>query len=160
MRSRHPRDQNEIVVPQLSLVSAHSGMKNPRITSLDWFDCLEAEELDERDFVMVDPSYVSGRVSAYTADSVVHTELIEVLKSAPFRWLLTEYLEPLYVAAFGEPIATKEVQNKASNFRGTGGQERRIECIWVGGGKKSAQVNVVPKRFNETLPSPDSLTTE
>jgi hypothetical protein len=82
----------------------------------------------------------------------------EVLKSAPFRWVLTEYLEPLYVAVFGEPIATKEVQNKATNFRATGGQERRIECIWVGG-TKCAQVNV-PKRLNEMLPSPDSLTTE
>jgi site-specific DNA-adenine methylase len=143
-----------------NLIAGHHVIveKNPRITSLDWFDCLEAEELDERDFVMFDPSYISGRVPAYTADSVVHTEVIEVLKSAPFRWVLTEYLEPLYVAAFGEPIATKEVQNKATNFRATGGQERRIECIWVGG-TKFAQVNV-PKRFNETLPSPDSLTAE
>jgi site-specific DNA-adenine methylase len=144
-----------------NLIAGHHVIveKKPRITSLDWFDCLEAEELDERDFVMVDPSYVSGCVSPYTADSVVHCELIDVLKSAPFRWVMTEYLEPLYVAAFGEPIATKEVRNKAISSRVTGGQERRVECIWTGEGKKSAPPNV-PKRFNETLPPSASLTIE
>jgi site-specific DNA-methyltransferase (adenine-specific) len=126
--------------------------KNVRITALDWLDCLEAEQLGPDDFVFIDYPYIGCDVGAYSAESICPTELIEYLKSAPFKWVLTEYYQPLYVQAFGEPVHQKEAQLRTTNFADTGGQERRIECIWTNSGENWANrdsVSVQPKPVPE-----------
>jgi hypothetical protein len=112
--------------------------RNVKITALDWFDCLEAEQPGPEDFVFIDIPYIGCEVAPYKPTSVSPTEIIEVLKSATFNWIFTEYRQPLYLAAFGEPAFQKNVQLRTTNFAKTGGQERRVECIWTS--------NDIPKR--------------
>ena len=123
-----------------------------RITNLDWLDCLEAEKLGPDDFVMVDAPYIGCEVGAYSAESICPTELIEYLKLAKFNWVLTEYRQPLYVEAFGEPIFEKKVQLRAPNFENTAGQGIRIECIWTNIGKSAINRDAVTVPFE---PVPD-----
>jgi len=61
-----------------------------------------------------------------------HPEMIDVLKSARFRWLLSEYEHLLYLEAFGQPFWRKEVQLCATNFRRNNdhGRAQRVECLW------------------------------
>lgn len=113
--------------------------KNVRITALDWLDCLEAEQLGPDDFVMVDAPYIGCDVGAYSAESICPTELIEYLKSASFNWVFTEYRQPLYVVAFGEPVYQKE-------------QAGRVECIWTNVGTRGANRDSVTVPF-ESVPN-------
>ena len=98
------------------------------ITNLDWK--LTIVDLDERDFTYFDPPYLKARVHGYRSDDLDHKEMIQVLKNARFRWLLSEYEHPLYTDAFGKPFWRKEVQLCATNFRHDGGLKRRTECLW------------------------------
>jgi len=107
--------------------------KNPKITALDWVDCLEAEQLGEDDFVFVDGPYIEANVGPYKPDSIVPTELIEYLQHAPFCWVLCESRQPIYIAGLGEPVLETDVQQRAK----PGDTERRVECVWVGGAKTS-----------------------
>lgn len=112
--------------------------KQVRITDMDWLDCLEAENLGPDDFVFVDAPYVGCDVDAYIADSICPTELIAYLQSAKFNWVLTEYYQPLYVAAFGEPVYKKEVQVRSCDVQKS--REKRTECIWTNIGKTPRNV--------------------
>jgi site-specific DNA-adenine methylase len=98
------------------------------ITNVDWK--LAIADLDENDFCYVDPPYLKATVHGYRSDDIDHKEMINVLKNARFRWLLSEYEHPLYMEAFGEPFWRKEVQLCATNFRLSGGKAKRIECAW------------------------------
>ncbi len=114
--------------------------KNVKITDLDWFDCLEAEKLGPDDCVIVDSPYIGCNVGAYSAESICPTELIDYLKSAKFNWLFTEYYQPLYVTAFGEPAYKEDVQLRSCDVQKI--REKRTECIWTNIGKTGGNVTV------------------
>jgi hypothetical protein len=103
--------------------------KNVKITAFDWLVCLEAEQLGTDDCVVLDPPYIGCNVGPYDAESISPTEVIEYLQNAPFNWVVCEYYQPLYVAAFGEPAFKKEVQLRSTDVNKV--RERRTECIWV-----------------------------
>jgi hypothetical protein len=74
--------------------------------------------------------YANGNVgTSYRANDIIHEELVEELRKAPYRWLLSEYEHPVY-ARFGRPFCRKEVQLRTTNFRDDGGKGRRVECLW------------------------------
>lgn len=114
--------------------------KSVRITDLDWLNCLEAEQLGSDDFVMVDGPYLNCNVGAYVAESICPTELIAYLQSAKFNWVLTEYYQPLYVSAFGEPDYKEQVQLRSCDVQKI--REKRTECIWTNIGKTGGNVTV------------------
>jgi site-specific DNA-adenine methylase len=98
------------------------------ITNLDWK--LVVADLNDDDFAYVDPPYAAAKVHGYGPDDIDHIEMVSILKNARFRWLLSEYYQPIYAEAFGEPIWRKEVQLRSTNFRHDGGKEKRVECLW------------------------------
>jgi hypothetical protein len=51
---------------------------------------------------------------------------VEWLKSARFKWMLTEYRQPTYVMAFGEPVWKKTVQVATAVKK----QWQATECVW------------------------------
>jgi hypothetical protein len=106
--------------------------RNVRITSVDWYDCLKAEQPGKDCAVVIDAPYLECDVYAYYPDDICPTELIAYLQSAEHPWVLCEHDQPLYRHAFGEPACTKTVQLRATNLGVTGGQEQRTECIWRG----------------------------
>jgi len=115
---------------QNTLRCAHQIMfqTQPTITNLDWK--LVVAELNDDDFAYLDPPYAAAKVHGYGPGDIDHIEMVSILIKARFRWLLSEYYQPLYVEAFGEPIWRKEVQLCSTNFRHDGGKEKRIECLW------------------------------
>jgi site-specific DNA-adenine methylase len=115
---------------QTTLRCAHQILSwtRPLITSLDWKGAVTG--LGENDFAYCDPPYIGAKVHGYGKGDMNHTEMIDVLKTAKFRWLLSEYEHPLYLEAFGQPFWTKNVQLCSTNFRNAGGKERRVECLW------------------------------
>jgi site-specific DNA-adenine methylase len=86
--------------------------------------------LGEDDFVYLDPPYYGAKVNGYRSDDINHSEMIEVLKAAKFRWMLSEYRQPFYTEAFGDPYCEMTVQLRSTNFHDDGGKERRVECVW------------------------------
>ena len=98
------------------------------ITSLDWKQAVA--DLNADDFAYFDPPYLAAKVHGYGPGDLDYVEMVSTLKNARFRWMLSEYYQPLYVEAFGEPIWRKEVQLCSTNFRHDGGKEKRIECLW------------------------------
>jgi hypothetical protein len=98
------------------------------VTGLDWKAV--AADLGEDDFAYFDPPYFGAKVVAYRSDDISHWELVEELKNAKYRWLLSEYYQPIYVEAFGQPFWQKQVQLCSTNFLDDGGKERRVECLW------------------------------
>jgi site-specific DNA-adenine methylase len=90
------------------------------ITRVDWKNAVVG--LSPDDFVYFDPPYLGCRLRAYTSDDIDHKELIKHLLSAPYRWVLSEYDNPLYRKAFGVPM----LQEKARTCRGG----LRTECVW------------------------------
>lgn len=114
--------------------------KRVKVTDLDWLNCLQAEKPGPDDTVIVDAPYLGCDVGPYDAESICPTELIEHLKSAPFRWVLCEYRQPLYVSAFGEPAHQKDVQLRAAQLRDV--RKSRTECIWMHEPKAARNVTV------------------
>jgi site-specific DNA-adenine methylase len=102
----------------------------PSITNVDWK--LAVADLGEDDFAYFDPPYLGAKVHGYGVQDMNHAEMIDVLKSARFRWLLSEYEHPLYLKAFGQPFWRKNVQLCATNFGKNidHGRARRVECLW------------------------------
>jgi site-specific DNA-adenine methylase len=115
---------------QNTLRCAHQIMlqTQPTITNLDWK--LVVAELNDDDFAYLDPPYVAAKVHGYGPGDIDHIEMVSILKKARFRWLLSEYYQPIYVEAFGEPFWTKGMQLCATNFRHDGGKKKRVECLW------------------------------
>ena len=103
--------------------------KRVKITKLDWLDCLRAENLGPDDFVMIDAPYIGCAASGYRADTICPTELRAYLQSAKFNWCLTEYPQPFWLAAFGEPVHREAVQLRSCDVQKT--KEKRTECIWI-----------------------------
>jgi hypothetical protein len=120
---------------------------NPRITELDWLDCLQAEQLGPDDFVFVDGPYIDCEVAPYKPQSIVPAELIEYLRSAPFNWILAENKQPIYTATLGDPFFSREVQNRATNFVKSKSWQPKTECLWTNIGNSSK----VPNRCTATV---------
>jgi site-specific DNA-adenine methylase len=95
------------------------------ITALDWKK-LDLDALSPDDFVFMDPPYLGADVRAY-ANDFDHAGMVEVLLNARFRWMLTEYTQPLYLKAFGQPRLRREVQLACDGI----GRQRRVECVWT-----------------------------
>jgi site-specific DNA-adenine methylase len=100
----------------------------PQITADDWK--VVVSHLGENDFAYFDPPYIRAQVHSYRPCDINHLELVDELKSAKYRWILSEYPNDLYLDAFGPPFWTKDVQLCSTNFRDDGGKERRVECLW------------------------------
>ena len=90
------------------------------ITSVDWKEALAGLGAD--DFVYLDPPYLDCNVTAYLPSDLDHEGLVQHLLDAPYRWILSEYDQPLYRNAFGAPCQ----QLKATTRHGA----PRVECLW------------------------------
>lgn len=117
---------------QNTLRRAHQILISTRalITSVDWTQAIA--DLGQEDFAYFDPPYLGAKVHGYAQSDMNHVQMIDVLKNATFRWLLSEYEHPLYLEAFGQPFWRKDVQLCATNFRQNNdhGHARRVECLW------------------------------
>jgi site-specific DNA-adenine methylase len=101
--------------------------KQVRITKLDYKEVLS--ELGENDFAYLDPPYKDSDVRAYESANIDHAELVDILKSAKFRWALSEYKHPIYLEAFGEPGWQQE---RTITYGRGADRPKRIatECLW------------------------------
>jgi len=100
-----------------------------RVISLDWSN-MDWHSLAPDDFVYFDPPYLGADVRPYGASNVNHEDLVRFLKTANFKWMLSEYPNDLYLRELGQPFFAEDVQPKTANYHQNGGKERRIECIW------------------------------
>lgn len=128
--------------------------KKPVLTAFDWLDCIRRLKLGKGDLVVFDGPYVEANVAPYKPWNILPIEVIAEFKSAEYDWIFCEEFEPMYVEAFGPPVLKKRVQNRASNFAVTGGQETRIECVWTSESYKSHLANTeakVPEVLHATL---------
>lgn len=101
-----------------------------KITRLDYRDVLA--QCGGGDVVYLDPPYLDANVKAYTDKTLDHQEMVEILKNAEFKWVLSEYEQPLYIEAFGEPalrIPVKRGTGKPGG--GSKGQKDTVECFWT-----------------------------
>lgn len=92
-----------------------------KITGLKW--PLVLDGLGSDDFVYVDPPYMGVDVGTYWSEMVNHSALYDCLKTARFRWLLSEYANPTVVRVLGQPLATKPVKSSFGGYLKT-------ECLW------------------------------
>jgi site-specific DNA-adenine methylase len=90
------------------------------VTSADWKEAVAGLGAD--DFVYFDPPYLDCNVTAYRPSDLDHMELVHHLLEAPYRWMLSEYDQPLYRDALGVPC----LQKKAKTRHGAA----REECLW------------------------------
>lgn len=131
--------------------------KKARISGDDWLTCIEQEKPGPNDLVVFDGPYLGCNVAPYKPWNILPVEVIAELQSATYNWILCEYYQPLFVAAFGEPVFKKEVQLKAPNFAVTGGQEKRIECVWTSASYRAhlakTGTNRDMSRFAKPVPS-------
>jgi site-specific DNA-adenine methylase len=96
------------------------------ITKLHWMNLLSDIKLNWKDFVYFDPPYFNGDVRAYKPWQLSeYKSFIEFLEQAPFRWMLSEYQEPMYVKAFGKPVYRKSIPC------GQNPKKRIEECVWI-----------------------------
>jgi site-specific DNA-adenine methylase len=101
-----------------------------RPTCLDYRDVLA--QCGEGDVVYLDPPYINANVKAYTDKTLDHREMVAILRSAKFKWILSEYEQPLYIEAFGEPalrVPVKRGMGKPNG--GSKGQKEAVECFWT-----------------------------
>jgi hypothetical protein len=97
-----------------------------RITGLR-FEQMNLKELGSDDFVYFDLPYLSGRVLSYGPETVDFPYLFKLLAKARFRWLLSEYPEPIYFEKFGDPCFVQEVRLLCTRI---GEEQVRTECLW------------------------------
>jgi hypothetical protein len=103
--------------------------KKVKVSSLDWAK-LDWCSLRDDDFVFCDPPYLGADVRPYDESDINHERLVQVLKGAKFRWMLSGYSHELYARELGQPFYAEDVQLKTTNYHQNGGKERRIECLW------------------------------
>jgi site-specific DNA-adenine methylase len=94
------------------------------VTALDWHD-LHLEQLGPDSFVYLDPPYRDCSVRSYgkRKDRFDYDGMVSMLRSAKFRWLLSEYGHGTYLEALGEPFLRVPKRNKLSNTD-------EVECLW------------------------------
>jgi site-specific DNA-adenine methylase len=112
----HIREANRLLIESEAVV-----------TDYDYRDVLSL--LGKYDFAYLDPPYLGCDTRAYDADTLHHEELVAILRKAKFKWMLSEFRQPLYVKAFGEPLWTRNVQLVGTNVGSV--KQRRNECVWT-----------------------------
>jgi site-specific DNA-adenine methylase len=99
---------------------------------MDWSECLKG--LGSDDFVYLDPPYFGTDVRSYSPRTVDFPALIQALKVARFKWVLSEYAHPMYLSAFGSPYAQRRVQVSVkvvnAAVKATDGDTHAVESIW------------------------------
>jgi site-specific DNA-adenine methylase len=95
-----------------------------RITGLNWSE-MGLQKLTSDDIVYFDPPYKGSNVGCYQSSDVDHEQLVEALLSAKYRWVLSEYDDPLYLSHLGEPFFAHDVRVLFGENRQT-----RTECLW------------------------------
>jgi site-specific DNA-adenine methylase len=108
----------------LSVCSSLLRKNKVKITQVDW-EKINFDKLGADDFVFFDPPYLGADVRAYS-NQFNHVKMVEVLKNAKFKWMLTEYEQPLYLNELGQPCERLQVQLACDGI----GTKRRVECIW------------------------------
>ena len=116
----------------LRLASEIMMRTQPHITWVDYRDVLK--ECGPDDVVFLDPPYIGyGRKTGAYSESLDHREMVNILLTAPFRWVLSEYEHPIYdplTEKFGQPVRI-EVAKTMNNSNHHGGKRpRAVECIW------------------------------
>jgi site-specific DNA-adenine methylase len=106
-------------------------LREDRPTFTTWDYRYVLDECGPGDFVYLDPPYKSADVRAYSADELNHADMVNRLRSANFRWALSEYDDPIYREAFGPPTSTRETALVVSG--NLMGRQSRMECLWIGG---------------------------
>jgi hypothetical protein len=101
----------------------------PKITGLDWTQ-LGLEKLTADDVVVCDAPYAFplNMVKLYSDATVNYEQLVDVLLTAKFRWLLCGYPHPI-LHRLGAPIWARDMQLLC--VRAKHGGEERSECIWT-----------------------------
>ena len=98
---------------------------------MDYHDVLA--KLTEDDFAFIDPPYANAKVGTYGWEIKQNIELRDILLDAKFKWMLTEYNDPIYrplTKRFGPPIEIT-VQRTMDNANDMGGRRRKAtECVW------------------------------
>lgn len=102
-------------------------LRSTRATILarDWHD-LPLTRLGADDFAFIDPPYLGADVRAYSSSQFDYPGLVRALVRAKFRWLLTEYRQPIYEKCLGAPFYERHVQLACDNLR----TRTRVECCW------------------------------
>jgi len=102
-----------------------------RITKRDYRWVLN--QLGEGDVAYLDPPYHSScDVRAYNNSMLDHRQMVSILKDVPYKWLLSEYEDPIYTDVFGPPFHRVEVQRVIKSNAGERGKKshRAVECFW------------------------------
>jgi hypothetical protein len=125
----------------------------PRITALDWRDCLEAEQPGPDDLILIDGPYLDSTTGVYESETFIPIEIIDYLQSHPdLNWLFCEYDQPIYLHGFGEPALR---QTRLVHPRNAGKQ--RVECVWTSESYKAHLAKTgskVPEALHATLRDP------
>ncbi|MGA7796131.1 MAG: DNA adenine methylase [Candidatus Acidiferrales bacterium] len=101
-----------------------------RVTRLDYREVLA--QCGEGDVVYLDPPYLHANVKAYTDKTLDHREMVEILKNAKFKWVLSEYEQPLYIETLGKPALQIPVKrSKGKSGGGSKGSKDTVECFWT-----------------------------
>jgi site-specific DNA-adenine methylase len=95
----------------------------PTVTNWDWEKVVA--RLGPGDFALVDPPYLNSNTRTYSEDDLDHERLAWVLKRAKFRWILCQYLHPVYLSGLGDPFWSKDMDLFVSSAH-----ETRTECMW------------------------------
>jgi site-specific DNA-adenine methylase len=95
----------------------------PVVTGWDWTKVVA--RLGPHDFAYIDPPYLTSRTRTYSEDDIDHDRLVWVLKRAKFRWILSQYLHPVYLSGLGDPFWSREMDLFVA-----AGHETRTECMW------------------------------
>lgn len=96
------------------------------ISRSDWAH-LDYDNLNEEDFVYLDPPYY--KTSGVGYGNIDHTELLARLSEVNFRWVLSGYESDLYYVWLGEPALKLERPHEmCTDFGAT-----TMECIWTNG---------------------------
>ena len=104
----------------------------PHITWVDYRQVLQ--ECNPDDVVYLDPPYFKyARKTGAYSETLNYGEMVEILLSARFRWVLSEYEDEIYAPLtnrFGEPerIPVRKTMND-SNHHG-GKRPWGVECVW------------------------------
>lgn len=102
---------------------------NPLITEFDWKDAFK--QLRPDDMVFLDPPYVDAYKNMYECELKDQEDLAIALKTANFRWLLTEYENNIYVKHLGKPCRKITVPIVMDNSAALlVGRHYETECIW------------------------------
>jgi len=116
----------ESYIRTVKLAATILNTTDTRITRLDYRDVLK--ECGPDDLVYLDPPYMDCNVVSYGPDDLNHQEMVAILKEAKFKWVLSEYEQPIYDDAFGEPIRIG-VQRTMDNAN-MAKRKKAVECLW------------------------------